>query len=489
MTHDMTPHTPDQRPLIWPDSILDLQDALSDLQYEQPLYIVGGAVRDAFFHKPIKDLDLATAGNAIRTARKMANHLDCDVFVLDDERDVARLLLHYDGDQLVIDIAHFRGDDLLSDLLGRDFTVNALAVDLSSDLSQMIDPLNSEADLKVKVLRRCTETSLADDPLRALRAVRQSVQLKYRIEPDTLIDIKAVIPRIVESSAERVRDEFFTLLNLQKVASACRVSYALGMLQVILPHLEGLNEQELSPPHIYNGWKHTLEAVEKMTMLLTAISYKRTDNTAANFDLGMVAMQFDRFRSQLNQHLGKEWVNGRTHYSLMILAALTHTVDYVGGNSTDLAETIANDLRLSNPEKKHLVGVLAHYHEAHVLDYMDKLAMHRFWYTLDDIGIDAILMGMADYLATVGNELKQDDWLIMVERAVVLFDVYFNQYDTVVSPATITDGNDIMQALDIKGGRIIGDLLTHIREAQVLGDVTNRDEAIESARQYLTAHT
>ena len=485
MTHDMTPHTPEQRPLIWSDSILDLQDALSDLKVEKPLYIVGGAVRDAFFHKPIKDLDLATAGNAIRTARKMANHLDCDVFVLDDERDVARLLLTYDGEQLVIDIAHFRGDDLLSDLLGRDFTVNAIAVDLASDLSQMIDPLDGEADLKAKVLRRCTETSLADDPLRALRAVRQSVQLKYRIEPDTLADIKSVIPRIVESSAERVRDEFFTLLNLQKVASACRVAYALGMMQVILPHLEGLQGQSLPAPHIYTAWKHTLESVEKMTMLLTAISYKRTDNTAANFDLGMVAMQFDRFRANLNLHLGKEWVNGRTHYSLMILASLVHTVDYLGDNSADLAEKIAIDLRLSNPEKKHLRTVLAHYHEAHVLDYMDTLSIHRFWYTLGDVGIDAILLGMADYLATVGNELKQDDWLIMVERAVVLFDRYFNQYETVVSPPQIIDGNDIMQELNLEGGRIIGDLLTHIREAQVLGEVNNREEALAAVRQYL----
>lgn len=489
MAHDMTPHVPSKRPLIWSDSVLDIQDALLDMTLNAPLYVVGGAVRDAFLHRPIKDLDLATSGNAIRMARKIADRLDCDVFVLDDERDVARVLVGTDDEQLTIDIAHFRGDDLLADLLGRDFTVNAMAVDFFGDLSQLIDPLSGEIDLEKKVMRRCTPESLADDPLRCLRAIRQSVQFRYRIEPETVADIRNNVPRVIESSPERVRDEFFILLNLQKAASACRVAYALKMLQVILPHTDTLNRLELPQPHIFDGWKHTLETVENMTNILTAISYKRTDNTAANFDMGMLAIQLDRYRPQLNEHLGAEWANGRSHFALMMLASLVHTTDYVGGSSIKLAETVVEDLRLSNSEKKRLSGMLDFYHEAHNLDHTDTLALHRFWFTLGDMGIDAILLGLADYLATVGNELKQDDWLIIVERAVILFDTYYNKFDTVVSPPLYVNGNDLIQELSLDGGRIIGDLLTHIREAQVFGQVTNRDDALATARQYLQDNT
>src|SRR5690606_38920305 len=117
-----------QRPLIWPDVVLDFQDLLADI--ETPLYIFGGAVRDPYLHRPVKDIDLAVPENSIEIARKIANRTQGDIFVMDTTREVARVFIATPDGRLSIDVARFRGADLAADLEDRDFTINAMAVDL-----------------------------------------------------------------------------------------------------------------------------------------------------------------------------------------------------------------------------------------------------------------------------------------------------------------------------------------------------------------------
>src|SRR5690606_18615762 len=185
-------------------NILDIQDKLLELNLNVSLYIIGGAVRDAFLHFPVKDIDLATPTDSIKTARKIANAFNGDMFVMDMERGIARVLIDTDECKLTLDISAFRGDDLLEDIVGRDFTINAMAVDMLGDLQLLIDPLNGETDAMQKVIRRCSPVSIADDPIRALRAVRQSTHLKFRIEPETLKDIHLYGAKLLETSPERV---------------------------------------------------------------------------------------------------------------------------------------------------------------------------------------------------------------------------------------------------------------------------------------------
>ena len=228
---DVTPRIP-ERPLFWSDTVLDLQDFLRD--YEHPIYVVGGAVRDAYRHHPINDLDLATPYDAIALGRKIANRFDGDFYVLDAERDVSRVMVDADEGVLVIDIARFRGDTLLKDLSDRDFTLNAMAVDLRGDISQLIDPLGGESDLLKKILRQCSPQSISDDPVRGLRAVRQSVQLSARIEPETLKDIRANVVNLMETSVERLRDEFFKILMSSEPAKALRIADSIGLLEQLV---------------------------------------------------------------------------------------------------------------------------------------------------------------------------------------------------------------------------------------------------------------
>ena len=162
----------DPRPqLAWADFVLDLVEFLRTRQVDAPLYLVGGVVRDAYLRRPTTDIDIAVDGDAVGLARRVADWLGGDIFVMDRERGVARVLATRADERLSLDFARFRGHTLEQDLQDRDFTMNAMAVDLHGDLQVLIDPLGGLTDLRRKVLRCCSSRSFADDPVRMLRAV------------------------------------------------------------------------------------------------------------------------------------------------------------------------------------------------------------------------------------------------------------------------------------------------------------------------------
>lgn len=487
----LEPRKPIRRTLLWPDSVLDIQDVLLNLAIDAPLYMVGGAVRDAFLSRPVKDIDLATPGPSIQIARQLADTLDADIFIMDAERGVARVLHTTPEGRLTIDVARFRGDDLLADLQGRDFTMNAMAIDIQGDLQHIIDPLNGEEDLEAKFIRRCHPQSIAEDPIRSLRAVRQSVQLKMRLEAATMADIRKHAADIHTPSAERLRDAFFQILALRnRTPQAFRVLDALGLLRHIIPESPALKGLHLDAPHMYNGWKTAIEAIRQMNRLLTTVTYRRTEHDAATFDMGMLAIQFDRFRARLHEHIQHEWPEARQHGTLLLLGAFLHALDYL--EDTDAAEraaVCADALRLSNPEKTYLRDMLVYYRQALTIEPDDVLAQHRYWHRAGSAGVDAILLALAVYLSTYGLRLDQDAWLAQIERGMMLLHAYYQQHDVIVAPPMPVDGSDLLAEFDLQPGPIIGDLLTHIREGLVTGDITDRTDALRAARDYLQSQS
>jgi len=473
--------------LAWTDFVLDLRDFLIDKQVNTPLYIVGGAVRDAYLRGAIKDIDIAVDGDAIQIARQIADWFDGDIFVMDKERGVARVFVDTPDGQVSMDFARFRGDTLDDDLHDRDFTINAMAADLLGDVAVLIDPLSGEQDLNAKVLRRCSDHAIEDDPLRVLRAIRQSVQLKLKIHPDTLADVRQHVTGITQSSPERIRDEFFNILKQSMPSRAIRVLQHLGVLPIIIENTDKLIGLEQLPPHRFDAWNHTLLVMERLNLILTSISPRRTDNTAATFDLGMLVIQFDRYRAKLQAHLNREYGNGRTHQQLLILGALVHNLgkvedvsDYVQASIVQ-AENVAESLRLTNHEQKALTVMISSYRTVLDKDEWDDLDLHRFWYSLGEGGIDATLLAVADYLGTYGAELEQLSWLQLVERVTILLDTYFNHYKDIVDPDMLLNGNDVMDILGLQGSPVVGEILTQLREAQVTGDVGS----IEDARDFI----
>ncbi len=484
---DLTPRIP-RRPLIWMDFVLALRDAL--LPETMPVYLVGGAVRDALLHRPIKDLDLATPGDSIRLARRIANHWHGDIFVLDDARGVARVLLDVpETGALTLDIARFRGASLADDLADRDFTLNAMAVDLRGDLELLIDPLNGEQDAINRILRRCSPHALADDPLRALRAVRQSTQLQLRIVSETAQDVRAAADGLRQVSPERLRDELVALLSLTRAAVALRVAAVMELLNPVLPEVKTLQATPLSLPHARTCWEYALAVVEQLKRIVAVISPGRHEGTAATFDMGMLVIQLDRFRSRLQTELGSIWANNRTEVFLLALAVLLHDVDQPADSPSaaagERAAARADALRLSNDEKRRLITLTQYSRLLLSLPDNAPLTLHRFWRQVGEAGIGVCLLGLAHYLGNAGALLMQDDWLRLVERVRMLLLAYYEQYEQIVAPPPLLRGDQLSKRLQLKPGPAIKRLLRELAEAQVQGQVTTAAQALAYARALL----
>ncbi|MFN8529967.1 MAG: hypothetical protein U0670_15305 [Anaerolineae bacterium] len=466
------------RILVWDDIILDLQDALASM--ETAVYIVGGAVRDAYMRRPIKDIDMATPGSGMAVARKIANVMRGDYYALDSERNVGRALVKTSAGTLSFDVATFRGVDLTSDLLDRDFTINAMAVDLRGNLNALIDPLGGEQDLLTRVIRRCNPHAVLDDPIRALRGVRQSVKYGFRIEPETLKDMRAAAASLHQVSPERMRDELFNLLVLEKPEAALRIVEAVGLLQVIAPETAVL--RTLPGQGVFaDGFTLAMHTLEQLNQLLAAISPQRSDHTAAQFTLGTFVMVSDRYRKALQTHLETTYPNDRAHRALLNLSVLCGHLDYKA------MEDRAAALRLSNTERDRLAAI-ARSRDAFMqfgFDEPTPLMMYRFWRATGPAGVDVLLISLARYLAAAGPLLKQDEWLRVVEQAGALFSAYFEHYDEWVEPPALLDGRQLIAQLHIKSGPIIGEILERIREAQVDGQIHTSVEALALARQIL----
>ncbi len=131
-----------------------------------------------------------------------------------------------------IDIAEFVGDDLQVDLRARDFTINAMALDIDN-LDDLIDPLGGEADLKQGVLREASPDAFMNDPLRVMRAVRMAQAFNLGISFKTLEHLRVATTELRRVSGERIRDEFFKILDEKDYEASLRQMWELGILSEI----------------------------------------------------------------------------------------------------------------------------------------------------------------------------------------------------------------------------------------------------------------
>jgi len=469
--------------LLWPRFIYEIADSIESFPGLPPIYLVGGAVRDAYLRRKVDDIDLAVKGDAIALARWLADARRADIYIMDRERGVARVFIRTGDRKVTIDFARFRGLTLEDDLRDRDFTMNAMAADMLRAPGDLIDPLKGATDLKAKTLRRCSPRSIADDPIRALRAVRQSVQFDLKIHPDTAADIRNHAPGLRRTSPERLRDELFKLLSLDKPARGLRVMGHLNLLRYAVPSLAESESRDAPAFNLASSWTDALAVVDRMAAILKAISGRRTDNTAAAFDLGMLVIQLDRYRAPLQAHFAQVYGDGRSRAALLILAAALHDAA-----SAEQAQILAKSLMLTSDEQRRLPLIIGNYRRIVEQVAWSTLDQHRFWRGMGDCGLDSVLLAAAVVLGREGSRLRQGDWLQFVERVMTLLDTYINRYEDLVEPKLLLNGRDIQTLLDIGPGRTVGRLLTALREAQATGAVESVAEAREFVRRAAASH-
>lgn len=488
--------------LQFPAILNEVQALLPD---DRPVYLVGGAVRDLLLGKTVHDLDFVLPGAVRPLARRLADRLGAAFYMLDEERDTARLVLRpADGPQFVLDFATLRAADLESDLRARDFTINAMALDLAHR-DRLIDPLSGAADLQARRLRACSPTALTDDPLRVLRGVRMALSFQMRILPDTLALIKAAVPLLPRVSAERQRDELFRLLEGRQVAAAVRILDQLGILPVVLPELPTLKGVEQSAPHVLDVWEHSLAVVGHLESVLNLLAEPyREEQAGASLVSGLITLELGRFRQLLQAHFAEPVNPLRSRRSLLMLAALLHDVAKpqsrtveAGGRTrflghdqggAELAVQRGRALMLSLDEL-HYLDVLTRQHmRVHLLtsgEALSRRAIYRFFRASGPAGVDLCLLALADLLGVYGATLPQDLLKKELEVCRALLDAYWNKPEQVVNPPRLLNGGDLIRVFNMQPGRKVGALLEALAESQAAGELSDQEQALQFARHWL----
>ena len=501
---------PNPYPLVFPPILESVREALPD---GLSVYLVGGAVRDALLGRPIHDLDFVLAGDAIKVARRIADALHADFYPLDTERDTGRVIAtNADGTRMLMDFASFRGADpstgsgqgLESDLTGRDFTLNAIALDLKDN--SLHDPLNGAMDLKEKRLRHCSPNAMQDDPVRILRGVRLAANFGFHILPETRAAMKAAAGRLGKVSPERLRDELFRIFDGPQPAACLRALDLLGVLDQVLPELCLLKGVEQIPPHVHDVWEHTLSVLNHLEELLVALAPAYNPAAAEDLLNGLLVLRIGRYRQQIGEALSVHITADRSLRSLLFMAALYHDVakpqskkvDEAGQwhfwehdqQGAEILERRARALALSNDEILRL-GIIVrnhmriHFHTNRLVrdgKPPSRRAIYRFFRDTGQAGVDVCILTLADLRATYEQTLPQETWAAALDIVRTLLEAWYEKKEEQVNPPILLDGNDIMQELALQPGPLIGKLLEAVREAQAVGDVSTREQAMDLAR-------
>lgn len=243
-------------------------------------YLVGGAVRDVLLKRSrdYLDLDFIVPERAIATAKKIASAHHGGFVILDQQRQIARVVF----EQATIDIAQQEGNSLITDLQRRDYTINAIAYECTTN--RLVDPLQGEQDIEEGLMRMVARKNLIEDPLRLLRGYRQACQLNFTIEAQTQKTIQELASLITQVANERVNAELGYLLSNERGSLWLIRAFADNLLSAFFPHATA--EQIALLPKIdeainwLNNQGNCLSKVENEWLSMARLAYLTSINPA-----------------------------------------------------------------------------------------------------------------------------------------------------------------------------------------------------------------
>jgi len=502
---------------------------LLDIQKKQG-YIVGGFIRDCLLGRDTNDIDIAVNGAAVTIALEVAGEIGGKFVLLDDVNDVARVVVIEDkqttgisqnqeshGAEWHFDFSPFSGD-IETDLARRDFTINAMALELSQFVAastatkmssrklaslltekqsslKLIDPFSGKEDLRDKIVRGVSEQIFEADAARLLRAVRLAAELDFTIEPDTESLIRRYSQAITEVPGERIREELLRLLALPRAAYYLRYLDTLGLLLALIPELAESKGVEQPTAHFWDVFDHSLQTVAAIEFLIRESDWEYSNDAM---------LSTAPWSDMINRHLSQEVSSGSNHKVLLKLAGLFHdiakpmtkSIDDTGrarflGHTKQGAAMTANileRLRFSNREIRLLESLVYHHLRPVQManeEFPSQRAIYRYFRDTGDAGIDILVLALADFLASRGPLVSMEDWGKHCQLINYILAEHDNQQAKIL-PVKLIDGHDIMDTFGLAPGPLVGKLLAMVNEAHASGELSTREEALASVRRELS---
>lgn len=477
---------------------LSILTAVSDFLSGQKVkaYLVGGFIRDALLERATADIDIALAADALELAPKIADALGGKFVPLDKQNRICRVVVMDkkapSGGRWQLDFTSFE-DSIEQDLSRRDFTIDAIAVDLeevSREDFTAIDPFGGQADLRNKVIRAVAETAFEDDAVRLLRAARLAAELGFSLDEKTKALVKSQSQLIADVAGERLREELVRLLAVPHPERFLPHLDELGLITALFPELAGTKGVEQPKEHSWNVFDHSLQTVIAVDFLLHQGSWPYASDEV----LAVVP-----WSDTLAEHFAQK-VGGSSRRSLLKLAALlhdickpetkavgedgrTHFLGHAKLGAAAAADILAR-LRFSGKEAK-LVEIVINYHmrpgQMSQQGLPTQRAIYRYFRDTSEAGIDILFLSLADHLATRGPNLDMVGWREHARMVEYILEKHFEQQE-LVEPVRLVDGHDLIKIFGLSPGPALGEMLEAVREAQASGELANRQEALDYIR-------
>jgi len=449
------------------------------------LYLVGGAVRDLLLGRPLKDLDLVCRG-ARDYASRLAQCKGAALVPMEKKPDEPcyRVIVRDRPDDY-LDIAEIRGQDILEDLGRRDFTINAMAVEINSDCSpgRTIDPLAGAEDLRKKIIRLANKDSLTSDPLRVLRGFRFAAALGFDIADSTVEGMRKSAGLLSSVSAERIIAELFLILKNPRASFYFSWMDGLGIPEIIIPEVMPMKGCEQNGFHHKDVWGHSMLVMEKCEKLLNNVD-----------------VHFGSCGPSIADNLDKD---GRA--GLLKLAALLHDIGKPAtkGINADTGRTtfyghdregakvidiIAQRLKMSNADREFLVLLAAeHMHALNLSAAGVKASTKMRWFRrMRDDSVPALILAVADVMSSLGPESGEEYREGLIERCRQSVGEYFTGIKEKIERPSFVNGDDLI-SLGVSPGPELGRLLEQLRSMQDTGEINRREEGLEAAVKLIAA--
>jgi poly(A) polymerase len=452
------------------------------------VYLVGGTVRELLLGREIHDLDLAVSRQALDVARALATALGGTFVLLDETERSARVV--WQG--LDLDLTEFRASDLVGDLRKRDFTLNAMAIDLQALFRpappEIIDPWGGRRDLAAGRLQLLLPENFLQDPVRLMRAFRFAATHGFALTPEVQAAIRQYGPAIAGIPGERIHQELFRLLGAPRAYPVLRQMEALGFLTRIFPELADMKGVLQNGYHHLDVFEHSLTAVAQLETVLAApvaffqaaagyvADYARQDKKAAL--LKLAALFHDAGKPPT-----REFREDQDRYTFYHHERL----------GVEIFQGVAARLRCSQEETRTVTRLIDLHMRPFLLlpDYrlgkLSQRALGRFIKAGRPELPGVFLLAMADSLAGQGALKPPEAEAVLAEFCDQVYFFLKDRVEPLEQRPRLLTGDDLIQELNLKPGPEFRQYLTAVEEAALEGRIYNRNQAIALVEGLLQA--
>ena len=466
-------------------------------------YLVGGFVRDLQLGRRTSDVDLALDADPLQLGPELAQDLGGKFLLLDELNRIVRVVMTAKAADpfnfWYADFSPLGGADIRADLSRRDFSINAMAIELGAwrrtpaDVP-ILDPCGGKKALKEKRVDAVGPDVFTADPARLLRALRFCAELDFKLGASTRDLVRRDSALVDRAAAERNREELVKILNSPRAGVTALEMDNLGLLTSFIPELEPARGVEQPREHHWDVLEHSLRSVQAVEYLLHQGAWEYCALPLREAVPWSETMA-DYFRERVS--------GGSTHQSLLKLAALLHDiakpqtkimaenrVRFYGHNEQGAAAVAAllERLRFSRKETQAVELMVRLHMRPTQMSHEGKptpRAIYRYLRDAAGFALDILYLSLADHLAARGPDLDPQDWSWHVHQTCEVLEGWERSKQRPAEVVRLLDGNDLMREFSLSPGPRLRTILEALKEAQAVGEITSRAEALSYVKNRL----